>query len=196
MRTATGDLAGEYLARLDAELAGLPRARREEIVDEIREHIAEADAGDEAELRTVLDRLGHPADIAAEARERFGVAPPPRRGALEVAALVLLLIGGVVVPGLGWLAGVVLLWISDVWALRDKLIGTLVVPGGLGGALLFLFVGTASLGQICSDTGPGSAVECSGGLSPALAIAIFAVLVLAPIASVVYLAVRMKRRSA
>ena len=30
-----------------------------------------------------------------------------------------------------WVVGVVLLWRSRAWTLRDKLIGTLVVPGGL-----------------------------------------------------------------
>ena len=52
-----------------------------------------------------------------------------RRG--EVAALWLLLIGGIVLPVLGWIIGVVILWASERWTRREKLIGTLVVPGGL-----------------------------------------------------------------
>jgi len=47
-----------------------------------------------------------------------------------MAAIVLLLGGGFLV-GLGWLAGVVLLWTSAVWTTRDKVVGTLFVPGGL-----------------------------------------------------------------
>jgi hypothetical protein len=38
----------------------------------------------------------------------------------------------------GWLVGVVLLWSSTVWTLRDKLIGTLVIPGGLATALIVI----------------------------------------------------------
>ena len=67
------------MKQLDSELANLPRMRRREIVEEISEHIAEARAAspaqDEAEIRTLLDRLGDPAEIADEARERFGVKP-------------------------------------------------------------------------------------------------------------------------
>ena len=72
-----------YLKRLDADLADLPRARRREIVDEIAEHIAEARADlpaeSEAETRSLLERLGDPADIAAEARQRLDV-PVARPG--------------------------------------------------------------------------------------------------------------------
>ncbi len=51
---------------------------------------------------------------------------------MEVGALVLLLVGGIVLPMFGWLIGVVLLWVSNAWNVRDKVIGTLFVPGGLG----------------------------------------------------------------
>jgi hypothetical protein len=43
----------------------------------------------------------------------------------------ILLAGGVLVPFVGWLVGIVLLWASHAWTLRDKLVGTLVIPGGL-----------------------------------------------------------------
>jgi hypothetical protein len=43
----------------------------------------------------------------------------------------MLSIGGVIVPVLGWVVGVVLLWGSDLWSRREKLLGTLVVPSGL-----------------------------------------------------------------
>ena len=56
--------------------------------------------------------------------------PEEERGWLETVAIVLLLVGGFFYA-VGWLAGVALLWLSRVWTRRDKLIGTLVVPGGL-----------------------------------------------------------------
>ncbi len=36
----------------------------------------------------------------------------------------------------GWIAGVILLWSSRAWNTRDKVIGTLIVPGGLASALI------------------------------------------------------------
>src|SRR5207244_13230219 len=117
MSPTADELVDDYLRRLDDELTGLPRARRQEVVREISEHIAEAraDAGtqSEAEIRTVLDRVGAPGDIADEARDRFGVQAK-KAGRLEIAALVLLLVGGFLFV-VGWLVGVVLLWASDVW---------------------------------------------------------------------------------
>src|SRR5215475_2564326 len=66
-------------------------------------------------------RRGHIAD---------GAPAPPRSGWLEIMAVVGLF--------LVWPAGVVLLWRSKVWSTGEKLIGTLVPPGGGTGAPLFV----------------------------------------------------------
>jgi HAAS domain-containing protein len=101
MKSTADKLVDEYLDRLNRELAGFPRARRRELVDEISGHIAEARADleteNEAAMRTLLDRLGDPADIAAEARER-PAAPRAKASGWDVVALILLLIGGVIFP--------------------------------------------------------------------------------------------------
>jgi hypothetical protein len=105
---------------LELELADFPLARRRELVQEISGHIVEARAAleseSEADVRNLLDRLGDPADIAAKARG-VPVASPSaqphvarRSSAVDIAALILLLVGGVVLPLVGWLVGVVLLW--------------------------------------------------------------------------------------
>ena len=119
-----------YLARLEQALATLPPARRAELVDDVRSHIAEARRalGEEtdADLLNILDKLGDPADIAADARDRLGTqpAPPPvPLGMLEIAAIVALV--------LVWPAGIALVWLSSAWSRRDKLIATVVVPGGV-----------------------------------------------------------------
>ena len=142
MASKTDKLVADYLGRLDRELRDLPRARRRELVEEITGHIAEARADleteNEASIRSLLDRLGDPADIAAEARGRFGVE---RHGSgLDIVALILLLIGGIVLPVVGWVVGVVLLWISETWTTTEKVIGTLVVPGGLALPLFLTLV--------------------------------------------------------
>ena len=43
---------------------------------------------------------------------------------------------GSLIPVLGWAVGVVLLWSSGRWRPSEKLLGTLIVPGGPGMALL------------------------------------------------------------
>ena len=66
--------------------------------------------------------MGRAADLPPRLLERRG-------GALLV--VLALTVGAVVLPGLGWLIGVVLLWTSFGWRRADKLIGTLVGPASL-----------------------------------------------------------------
>lgn len=170
--TAADQLVARYLARLQAALRDLPAARREELLEQqVSEHIATARAelgaqASEAKIRTLLERLGDPAAIAAEAGHGSDqpVEPPRARpGWLEVAALVLLPIGGIVVPVLGWFVGVALLWTSQRWSVRDKLLGTLVVPGGLALPLaLGLF--TTSLESCVTSPVPASGGHPNAGL--------------------------------
>lgn len=212
MSTTPDKLVERYLKHLDVELDDLPRDRRREIVDEIDGHIAEARAGleseTEADVRNILEGLGDPADIATDARERFEVYPPTpsqtqfKPGAVEIGALVLLLVGGLILPLFGWVIGVVLLWISNAWNVRDKILGTLVIPGGLGIPIaLLLFAGTGE-SVSCSpvrDLNSGTELAspgCPGGTStPYLAIAGVVVLFLAPIVTTAYLAYRMRSQA-
>jgi nitrate reductase NapE component len=86
MNQTRGDaLVAEYLDRVRAAAAGLDPGRREELIQDLREHIATARAEltteTEADVRAILDRLGDPTAIAAEAAVgepvRPPVAPPP-----------------------------------------------------------------------------------------------------------------------
>lgn len=195
MNSTADQLVDDYLKRLRKELADLPRDRRRELEQEISEHVAEAratlSAQNEAEIRTLLDRIGDPADIAAEARERLGIARR-KTGAVEIGALILLPIGGIILPVVGWIVGVILLWASQAWTTRDKLIGTLVLPGGLLVPLGLGFV--AGSGKSCVEVS-GGPESCSGGSSP-LAVTAFIVLFLLPLASTAYLIRRMQRGTA
>jgi uncharacterized membrane protein len=195
--TATQPVIDRYLQELKRALHDLPSSRRQEIVDEIRGHIDEALAASpgeesEAQVRTILDQVGDPEFIAEEARDRFGVVET-KAGALEGFAIALLLIGGIVIPVLGWFIGLVLLWISRVWTVRDKLIGTLLVPGGLATAGFFGLMAPSG-GVECSaepaQVGPGGVTitGCSetGGTEVWL-IALFVFLVVAPIFTAIYL---------
>ena len=140
---------GEYLRRLQRSMGDLPAERREEILAEIEEHIAEDLAerptATDADVRNTLERVGDPADIAAEAREPFGVqVTKPGTPWLEVIALVFL-----VIPFLGSVVGMVLVWVSGKWTTRDKVIATVLVPGGvIASFLLALGSGPGGLGSI------------------------------------------------
>lgn len=180
-------LVTRYLKDLDRALRDFPADRRREIVEEIHEHIAEtaAERGEqmtEAELRTLLDQVGHPETIAEDARDRFGIKRR-RAGAMEAIAVVSLLFGGLLVPVIGWVFGVALLWASKVWSTRDKLLGTFVVPGGLAAPL---FLGALVMtSQTCIAPGGG---QCADGTGIGMGEVILITLGVAPIATAVYLA--------
>lgn len=215
MTDRAGDqLVADYLGRLEAALASAPPDRRRELVEEIGAHVEAAraalpDGGDELAVRELLDRIGEPSEIAAAALAEDGSVPAPpaaaaphgtadlpstRPGWKEGLAVPLLLVGGFAVF-IGWFAGVALLWSSTVWSYRDKMIGTLAVPFGWLPASAMMG-GLISTGGSCYgyDDGRGNVVEqCSGGTGadPVFTI-VFALLVLVPLATSVYLLVRLR----
>ena len=70
-KTDVDALIGEYLQRLDVALDKMPNGPRQQLVAEITEHLNEArsrlSSPSEAAIRDLLDRVGRPEDIAAEA---------------------------------------------------------------------------------------------------------------------------------
>jgi hypothetical protein len=186
-------LAAEYLERLRRAGRGLPPGRLRELLTEIEGHLSEAidPSASDAQALTVLDKLGEPeAIIAAETPPLDEL--PDRRGAREWAAIILLLFGGFIFV-FGWFAGLILLWSSRAWTTRDKWIGTLVVPGGLAtSALIGLIAIGAPPKKLCHAIAGGvqHCTNASGQSTTVLGVAVFAFLVLAPIATSVYLARR------
>jgi hypothetical protein len=182
-----------YLARLRVAATDLPASVRDELIEDMRAHIAEARTREteetDATILNILDRLGEPAVVAAETRERLGLKAAYRPGLLEVAAVIL-------VPFL-WPVGVILLWMSPAWHWRDKLIGTLVPPGGYIG-LSYILVAAITPGSVCgtvrdqaghliqsSCTGPS---ELPGVLLVPWTILVFG----SPLISAAYLAIRLR----
>jgi hypothetical protein len=139
-------LIRRYLAQLDAALQGIDASRGEEILAQVRGHIERGRAGldpdDVASVGTLLSRVGDPAAIAAEA----GALPLGSRRWDGWAPW--LIIFGPVASGLGWIAGVLILWTSPTWSRRDKLIATFVPPVGLV-ALFFGLVSALSAATSC-----------------------------------------------
>ena len=192
----SSNLIQDFLTHLDRATRDIPATRRRELREEIQQHLAEALPGDasEAAVRTALDRLGSPEQIAAAERERLGMVHAPA-GWVEAAAILLLLIGSSVllligrnwlVAVLGWVAGVVLLWRSKVWSPRDKLLGTFVIPFGLLPALLLVTVPT----KVCVSEGSLPTSTCSGafGIAQIGLILLFVVLLVLPLYTAVHLA--------
>src|SRR5688572_33198169 len=115
----TDRLVDDYLRRLEAAAAHLPRARRAELVAEIRDHVRDAigdqEVADDAAVLNVLERLGSPEEIVAAAEPPPAVPVRPRW--IDVAAVLAL-----VLPLLGWFVGSVLVLTSCAWSRRDKAI--------------------------------------------------------------------------
>ena len=153
----------DYLGRLDHALRDLPRDRRTEIVKDIQAHIDDALSDHPDPSATTIDEVlatvGTPEEIAAAA---YAEMPPVREQlATRDAIAVGLLLGGGFLFGVGWLVGLVLLLGSTAWSTRDKLIGTLLVPGGLAGGLLI--AGFAALVPVrTSDAGSSSSPAVFG----------------------------------
>src|SRR5215216_3971379 len=105
----------------------------------------------------------------------------------DVAAIVLLLIGGLILPLVGWLVGIVLLWGSNAWNVRDKVIGTVFVPGGLGLAGFIVLLAGATSSSSGSES-PGSSE-----LADALVMSLFLAIIVAPIITTAYLTYRLLR---
>ena len=187
-----------YLARLSSAAHDLPKARRRELLAEIEQHIrqtlAEEPCTNQAEMLTLLDQVGDPAEIAAAATDQPEASS--RSTGWELATILLLLLGGFVFV-VGWLVGVMLLWSSSVWTLRDKLIGTFVIPGGLAAGVVLIqlvLTGAWGSGSTCSaivrsNGQVGS--TCSGGGASTLAVigiaAGLALTLVAPLATAIYL---------
>lgn len=202
------ELVSDYLRHLEAAASGLPADRRRELLEEITTHIAEARSVTPDQVggvRAILDQLGAPEEIVRADGIGAGVfagpsslpRTPDRLGNLEIAAIALLLIGGLVIPFVGWVAGVVLLWLSPRWGRRDKLIATLVWPGGLlAPVVIFLVLAGAALftSQVCSTYPTGTV--CTGPSAPPwLAIPAAVVALVAGVAGPIWVAIRLARRA-
>jgi hypothetical protein len=179
-----------------------------------------ADADEVAQVRAMLAALGEPSEIvaAALADDPFASAPPspadptselypagpdlyrpPTRqsapyplGTAEVGAIALLLLGGFI-AGIGWVMGAVLLWTSTRWTRLEKLIGTLVLPGGIAGGLLTF---TSARGGSYGRCDGAHCVTVHTGWNPPgwLFATLIAISVLAPAATAVFLVNRARLR--
>ena len=167
MSTTTHDpLIESYVKQLRAKARTLPRATRDELMQQIEEHLREAlpPGSSEADARNALEQLGEPEAIIAEEFDRLGIQRATA-GKLEWAVVFLLPFGAFVLPIVGWVLGLILLWASRVWSTREKLIGTFLVPGGLSAVLYLALIGS---GSTCSESGGSGGRTIEHCTSPAI----------------------------
>jgi hypothetical protein len=188
----------KYLHDLEAALAHLPEPERNDVVAGIRDHIeaalAEVENPDSSDVQRILDNLGDPLAVGASARGP-GLAPDSVRPSLTErewvpAATVLSLVLGaalffLIVPLAFWATGIVLLWVSPLWRVGEKVLGTLFL-----GPASVIITGTSLSAvehQTCEQTSSEAAWVCesSGSIWPLRIIV--ALLVVAILAAGAYL---------
>ena len=107
-----------YLAELEQAAMALPADRRADLLAQISSHLdAElAGATSDDDARAVMERLGDPADVVAEAAADLPPAPnQPRSPAAEIVALLLMAIGGFALPLVAPAAGVLVMRTTPRW---------------------------------------------------------------------------------
>jgi uncharacterized membrane protein len=132
-------LVADYLVRLEFAARSLPADRRRELSGDVREHIdaalGEEGSRDPVTVRNVLERLGTPEEIVAAevgpapaAPAGDAIAAPRDRGwgTLEVAAILLIMPGAIVLPLIGPIIGITLMWLSTAWSTRVKIVVTVI----------------------------------------------------------------------
>jgi len=151
--------AESYLRRLRRALRSAPASERQEIVDNVTAHIdaaLDSTTCPEADIGRVLEELGTVDDIVAAATPN----KKPSSAERDVLALVILELGGVVVPFVGWVIGVVLVWSSRTWSSAEKWVATLIVPGGcLASVVAWMFLPGSEACMIGAHAPNGSPLQ-------------------------------------
>lgn len=207
-------LRANYLERLDLALGELPHG----LAGDLRAGIAEELSGlNHTELAARIGALGAPQDVARAALEAHRIAPPPEATAdlapsrplaatrgYAMGAAVTLGLGGIAIPGIGWIVGCVLVATCALWSAREKLWGILFMPAALAiswGIYLIAAAIQRGASPVPQDAGSplsGVADSAANPLLPAAFDAVwssaaFALLVLAPLAAL-WLVLRLSGR--
>jgi hypothetical protein len=170
----------DYLDNLRMLSTSLPVDARTELLAGVSEHIdAARDAGEVEtpdQAKKLVVRLGDPAELVraswASNPSAFASSGADEiRGPNTVAAhrqartVLLLLTIGSVVPLLGWLWGVTIVWTSERWSRRSRLVAALVVPGGPLAALVVSLWLARKTEVTCSSGSSGTTQGLNGTVS-------------------------------
>ena len=130
-------IIASYIAGVHKAARQLPRDRREWVIAQAAGRLAdslEAGGKDGRGAGAAMARLGDPAELVLAID---GHRPGVEARWMEFAAVLLVLAGGILWRP-AWLIGVTLVWVSPRWRWPDKLLATLVWPGGLVAAGLLM----------------------------------------------------------
>lgn len=181
-------IVSTYLDQLRQALNDLPAQKRDPIIDEIAQHIQTGRDRlaheDEVHVRQLLEDLGDYESIRREA----GLSARPHLSRIDPWVPWFLLFGGFLF-GVGWLVGLVMLWSSRAFSLKEKLLGTFIWPGGLFSSMILLAMPSATT----SCNGPHHCVTTGFRLPLALGIPVLALSVILPIIVAVMLSRRLAR---
>ena len=101
------------------------------------------------------------------------------------------------IPVLGWIVGVALLWASRRFTRADKLIGTLVPPLGFFAPFFLLFAAGSESSGPCvtgSDSTGRTFTHCTATVHHGLPAAAGAAIVLTLLVAAIYTVIRLSRR--
>ena len=116
----------------------------------------------------------------------------------SILTLLLILFGGFL-GGIGWIIGIWRLWREPGWTARQKILATVVVPGGLVPGFMFASVqsgtSTCSSGLVSPRHVGPVVVHCTsvGILSPNLMLPLVVLAILCPVVVAAYLYTRIDR---
>lgn len=190
MMTTLHPLARAWLDRVESLATGLAPVDREELLADLRDHIAQefGPEADDAQVQDGLARLGDPADIvaAAEFEESPSDLGPIGLSGAETITLVGFALSGLLlviwpIALVAWVMAAVLLATKDRWEGVENLVALLLPLGFAMPWVLF----TLWLVNGGSEASPGSIIAT---------LAIMATLA-ATIAAVVWLVRRVRRRT-
>jgi uncharacterized membrane protein len=169
-----------YLEELKLAAASLPPERRAELLAQISEHLDTELAGvrDAEAAREVLQRLGEPGDVVAEAEVDLQPADPNRSTAAELIALLLMGLGSFALPLIAPGVGVLIMRSSPRWTPHEIRVSAGII--GVGAIALVALV-------VLAASGATSGAAITGAL------ALLAVMVLVGPVAAVYAGTRPRR---
>ncbi|WP_265522685.1 HAAS signaling domain-containing protein [Oerskovia flava] len=200
-----------YLDELARMLAHADPVERADVLGGVREHVDArlAELGrppTEADVTAVLTALGPPEQVAGEASAGAPAPFAPRRkrpGTLTgtwvplvtTLALFLGFLGSaLVLPWVVWLVGAVLLGVSTLWTVREKVLGIgLSLVAGIG--LIALLAASLLVAEVCTTIGVegGETTTTCEGTTPVDGIVLVAIIGAVVVAAGVTLVVLLRR---
>jgi hypothetical protein len=172
-QAAAQRLVSDYLQEVREATTRLSPPVRTDLFTQLEEHIRDArselDDDNVSGVRAILHSLGTPAQIAAAA---FNEPEPPQPGRTQpqknydLVTVLMLSLGALFIPIVGWLVGVVMLWRGPRWTRGDKILGSLVWPLGPSGLRLMVGLLPSGGSEVCTvDAAQGTCLAEQGRLS-------------------------------